>query len=295
MKQTRFYGAPDHERLAALALQLRRDTVRMIHHAGSGHIGGALGLADYMAALYGYALEYDTEQRDHPDRDRVILSNGHTCAVWYAALARTGFIPLAELNTFRKLGSRLQGHPARKTMPDLIETSTGPLGQGFSVANGIALAMKARNSQGKVYCILGDGEMQEGQVWEALLTAAHYHLDNLIVFVNYNNLQIDGKVSEIMNLAPLAPRLEAFGWNVSGIDGHALEEITTTLKAASTPRGMPSIIIGHTLMGKGVPFMENDAIWHGNCPSDSQAAAALEAIGTSELYEDFVIEQEGVS
>ncbi|MDY0093884.1 MAG: transketolase [Candidatus Vecturithrix sp.] len=248
-----------------------------------------------MAALYGYALEYDTEQRDHPDRDRVILSNGHTCAVWYAALARTGFIPLAELNTFRKLGSRLQGHPARKTMPDLIETSTGPLGQGFSVANGIALAMKARNSQGKVYCILGDGEMQEGQVWEALLTAAHYHLDNLIVFVNYNNLQIDGKVSEIMNLAPLAPRLEAFGWNVSGIDGHALEEITTTLKAASTPRGMPSIIIGHTLMGKGVPFMENDAIWHGNCPSDSQAAAALEAIGTSELYEDFVIEQEGVS
>lgn len=295
MKQTRFYGEPDHERLAALALQLRRDTVRMIRHAGSGHIGGALGLADYMAALYGYALEYDTEQRDHPDRDRVILSNGHTCAVWYAALARTGFIPLAELNTFRKLGSRLQGHPARKSMPDLIETSTGPLGQGFSVANGIALAMKARNSQGKVYCILGDGEMQEGQVWEALLTAAHYRLDHLIVFVNYNNLQIDGKVSEIMNLAPLAPRLEAFGWNVYDIDGHALEEITTTLKAASNPGGMPSIIIGHTLMGKGVPFMENDAIWHGNCPSDSQAAAALEALGTSALYEDFVIEQEGVS
>ena len=293
MKQTRFCGNPDNERLNSLALQLRRDTVRMIHHAGSGHIGGALGLADYMAALYGYAMEYDTEQLDFPDRDRLVLSNGHTCAVWYAALARMGFIPLTELNSFRTLGSRLQGHPARKFMPELIETSTGPLGQGFSVANGIALSMKARQSQGKVYCILGDGEMQEGQVWEALLTSAHYQLDNLILFVNYNNLQIDGKVSEVMNVAPLAPRLEAFGWGVSEIDGHSMEEITKALRVAGETRGKPSVIIGRTLMSKGVPFMEDDASWHGNCPSDSQTAAALEAIGTTERYEDFVIDQEG--
>lgn len=293
MKQARFCGNPDNERLRSLALQLRRDTVRMIHHAGSGHIGGALGLADYMAALYGYAMEYNTERLDYPDRDRLVLSNGHTCAVWYAALARTGFIPLAELSTFRKLGSRLQGHPARKSMPDIIETSTGPLGQGFSVANGIALSMKARQSQGKVYCILGDGEMQEGQVWEALLTSAHYQLDNLILYINYNNLQIDGKMTDVMNLAPLAPRLEAFGWSVSEIDGHSMEEITEALRTARETRGTPSVIIGHTLMGKGVPFMENDAIWHGTCPSDVQAEMALEALGTSDFYDDFAIEQEG--
>ena len=293
MRQTRFLGSPDNERLRSLALQLRRDTVRMIHHAGSGHVGGALGLADYMAALYGYAMEYDTEQLDDPDRDRLVLSNGHTCAVWYAALARMGFIPLAELKDFRKLGSRLQGHPARRSMPELVETSTGPLGQGFSVANGIALSMKARRSEGKVYCILGDGEMQEGQVWEALLTSAHYQLDNLILFVNYNNIQIDGNVSDVMNLAPLAPRLEAFGWSVAEIDGHSMEELTEALRVAGDTKGKPSIIIGNTLMGKGVPFMENDASWHGNCPSDAQAAAALEALGTAELYEDFAIEEEG--
>ena len=293
MKQARFCGNPDNERLKSLALQLRRDTVRMIHHAGAGHIGGALGLADYMAALYNYAMEYDTEQLDNPDRDRLILSNGHTCAVWYAALARTGFIPLAELQTFRRLGSRLQGHPARKYMPEIIETSTGPLGQGFSVANGIAISMKARQSQGKVYCILGDGEMQEGQVWEALLTSVHYQLDNLILFINYNKLQIDGKITEVMNLTPLAPRLEAFGWSVSEIDGHSMEEITEALRTTSNNRGKPSVIIGHTLMGKGVPFMEDKAMWHGTCPSDSQSETALEAIGTSDLYADFAIEQEG--
>jgi transketolase len=267
----------------------------MIHHAGGGHIGGALGLADYMAALYGYAMEYDTEQLDNPDRDRLVLSNGHTCAVWYAALARMGFIPLAELETFRKLESRLQGHPARIYMPEIIETSVGPLGQGFSVANGIAISMKIRHSQGKVYCILGDGEMQEGQVWEALLTSAHYQLDNLILFVNYNNIQIDGKVSEVMNLAPLAPRLEAFGWSVAEIDGHSMEDIVKALKVAGDTRGKPSVIIGHTLMGKAVPFMEDKAMWHGTCPSDSQSEMALEAIGISDFYDDFIIAREGSS
>lgn len=292
MKQTRFFGEPDNERLRSLALQLRRDTVRMIHHAGAGHVGGSLGLADYMAALYAYAMEYDTEQLDNPDRDRLILSNGHTCAVWYAALARSGFIPLAELQTFRRLGSRLQGHPARKYMPEVIETSTGPLGQGFSVANGIALSMKARHSQGKVYCILGDGEMQEGQVWEALLTSAHYQLDNLILYINDNKLQIDGKLTDVMSLAPLAPRLEAFGWSVVEIDGHSMEDTTKALRTAGKKTGKPSVIIGDTLMGKGVPFMEDKAMWHGTCPSDAQSEMALEAIGTSDVYDDFAIQQE---
>ena len=287
MKQQRFFETPDHEKLGAFAIQLRRDTLRMIRNAGSGHIGGSLGLADYMSALYGYAMEYDTEDLRHPDRDRIILSNGHTCAVWYAALARCGFIPLEELGTFRKMGTRLQGHPARKTMPELIETSTGPLGQGFSVANGIALSMKLRKSKGQVYCILGDGEIEEGQVWEAFMTAAHYRLSNLTLFINDNKLQIDGPVKEVMNIAPIASHLEAFGWNVIEIDGHNMKEILAALKKGHEEKDRPSAIIGNTLMGKGIPFMENLAEWHGTCPSDSQTKEGLQAIGSTDLFEDF--------
>ena len=287
MKQHRFSQAPDYVKLGALALQLRRDTLRMIRNAGSGHIGGSLGLADYMSALYGYAMEYDTEDLVNPDRDRIILSNGHTCAVWYAALARCGFIPLKELATFRKLGSRLQGHPARKTMPELVETSTGPLGQGFSVANGIAMSMKLRKSDGQVYCIIGDGEVEEGQVWEAFMTAAHYGLSNLTLFINDNKLQIDGPVKEIMNISSIAEHLKTFGWNVTEIDGHNMSDITCALKKGREKKEKPTAIIGNTLMGKGIPFMENLAEWHGTCPSDSQTAAGLQAIGATDIFEDF--------
>ncbi|NQT58484.1 MAG: transketolase [Bacteroidetes bacterium] len=289
MNQQRFLGDPDYNKLQDLARQLRRDAVRMIHHAGSGHIGGSLGLAEYMAVLYGYALQYDSENIADPERDRLILSNGHTCAIWYAALSRSSLIPIEELSTFRKLGSRLQGHPARKAMPELVETSTGPLGQGFSVANGIALSLKLRKSKGNVYCILGDGELQEGQVWEAFMTAAHYKLNNITVFINYNKLQIDGTTAEVMNIDPLSDRLKAFGWYVSEIDGHNLEEIIEALQTGLTITDKPKVIIGNTLMGKGVSYMENLAAWHGTCPSDEQTVEALEQIGCSDLYQDFPI------
>ncbi len=289
MKQTAFSAAPDLPVLEALATQLRRDTVRMIRNAGHGHVGGALGLADLMAALYGYAYTFDTDKPDNPDRDRIVLSNGHTCAVWYAALARTGHIALNDLSTFRRMGSSLQGHPARKALPGLVETSTGPLGQGFSVANGIALSMKLRRSSGRVYCVLGDGELQEGQVWEAMMTAAHYKLDNLTLFISYNNIQIDGTVGEVMGVEPIADRLKSFGWSVQDINGHSMVALTSSLKQAAGVSGKPSVIIGRTLIGKGVPFMENLPAWHGTCPTPDQTTEALSAIGSAAGYEDFAI------
>ena len=287
MKQTAFSAAPDIPGLKALACQLRRDTVRMIRNAGHGHIGGALGLADYMAALYGYAFTFNSDKPDNPDRDRIVLSNGHTCAVWYAALARTGFISLDDLASFRRMGSPLQGHPARKALPGLVETSTGPLGQGFSVANGIALSMRLRASLGRVYCILGDGELQEGQVWEAMMTAAHYKLGNITLFINYNNIQIDGTVGEVMGLEPVAERLASFGWHVIDADGHSMDALTDALKECAGVVSKPSVIIGRTVMGKGVPFMENLPAWHGTCPSSEQTVQALDAIGSSDGFADF--------
>ncbi|PKL26266.1 MAG: transketolase [Spirochaetae bacterium HGW-Spirochaetae-2] len=282
-------GDADLQKLTDLAQQLRRDTIRMIHHAGSGHIGGALGLADYMAALYGWAMQYDDLDPTDPDRDRIVLSNGHTCAVWYAALARSGLIPLEELATHRRMGSRLQGHPARKAMPDYIETSTGPLGQGFPVANGIALSLRKRDSQGRVYVILGDGELQEGQVWEAFMTSAHYKLDNVCVFINYNNIQIDGNVEDVMGISPLADKIKAFGWHVVEIDGHDIGASVTALSEAASTKGKPTAIIGNTIMAKGVPFMEGDAKWHGNTPSGVETTKALESVGTNNRFNDFPI------
>ncbi len=290
MKQKRMQGKADLQKLQDLAQQLRRDTIRMISHAGSGHIGGALGLADYMAALYGWTFEYDTERSDDPDRDRMILSNGHTCAVWYAALARCGMIPLEELATHRQMGSRLQGHPSRKAMPAFVETSSGPLGQGFPVGNGIALSMKARKSEGRVYIVLGDGELQEGQVWESFMTASHYKLDNVCAFINLNNIQIDGKVEDVMGIEPLGIRLSSFGWHVVEIDGHDIPSLLEALDEASQVKGKPTAIIGTTVMAKGVPFMEGLSAWHGATPSDQQTAEALEAVGANSRYTDFPID-----
>ncbi|WP_319416977.1 transketolase [Marispirochaeta aestuarii] len=277
----------DYEALGDFALQLRRDTVRMIRNAGHGHIGGALGLADFMAVLYGGGMTSDPSSIDDPDRDRLVLSNGHTCAVWYAALARKGFLPLESLSSFRRMGSPLQGHPARKMLPGIVETSTGPLGQGLSVANGIAMSMKLRGSRGRVYCVLGDGELQEGQVWEAAMTSSHYHLDNLLVFINYNNLQIDGPVDAVMKIDPLSERFQAFGWHAVEIDGNDIPSIVEALEICGKKSGLPSVIIGRTKMGKGVPFMEDKAEWHGSCPSDIQTAEALTALGLSEKFQDF--------
>ncbi|WP_319561981.1 transketolase [Marispirochaeta sp.] len=283
------------EKIKDLAIQLRRDTVRMIRNAGHGHIGGALGLADFMAVLYGGGMFTEPSRIDDPDRDRLVLSNGHTCAVWYAALARKGFFPLEQLGAFRRMGSPLQGHPARKMMPGIVETSTGPLGQGLSVANGIAMSMMLRKSKGTVFCIMGDGELQEGQVWEAVMTAAHYHLDNLIAFINYNNLQIDGSVDTVMKIDPLIERFRAFGWHAVEIDGNDIPSIVKTMKLCRNKSGLPSVIIGRTKMGKGVPFMEDKAEWHGSCPSEAQTENALRILGSSVNYNDFPLEAAPIS
>jgi len=291
MIHERFKGTPDIPRLKDFATQLRRDSLRMVHNAGAGHIGGSLGLADYMAVLYGYALEFDPENPTYNNRDRLILSNGHTCPPWYAALARTGSIPLEELAGFRKLGTRLQGHPARKSLSEFVETSSGPLGQGFSVANGIALSQRLKGNETRVYCIIGDGESQEGQVWEAALTAAHYNLSSLILFINDNGLQIDGSTAEVMNIEPLDEKFASFGWITRVINGNNIESIVRELEDINPLQGKPTVIVGRTLMGKGVSFMENRAAWHGSWPDAEQLSAALSEIGESENYRDFPIKE----
>jgi transketolase len=278
---------PDLEKLRDLALQIRRDTIRMISDVGSGHPGGALGIADIMAALYGHVMHHNPKKPKDPDRDRLVLSNGHICAAYYSALSLFGYIPRAELATFRRINSRLQGHPARVKLPDLVETSSGPLGQGFSVANGIALANRLDKSSGRVYCIVGDGEMQEGQVWEALMTSAQHKIANLTLIVSYNRLQIDGEVAQIKNLMPLATRLESFGWKTIDADGHDMKSVVEALIAAEKTTDRPSAIIARTVMGKGAPFMEDKAMWHGTCPSKDQTEEALKILGKAKTYTDY--------
>lgn len=254
------------------ARDIRKNIIRMTHRAGSGHPGGSLGMADVFTALYFSVLNRDP--KNLPDRDRFILSNGHICPVWYATLAEAGYIPKEELLTLRQLGTRLQGHPANKVLP-IVEISTGSLGQGISAAVGLALGYKMDKRKSKVYVSLGDGEMQEGSVWEALMAAAHYKLANLIAFVDRNKVQQGGKTEEMISLDPLKEKLEAFNWTVYEADGHDFQEILAAFdKAKKNPKG-PSIILFTTVMGKGVSFMENNYEWHGKAPDDKQAEQAL--------------------
>ncbi|GAB4221573.1 MAG: transketolase [Spirochaetales bacterium] len=280
----------DMDRIKDMAIQIRRDVIRMITGVGSGHPGGALGAAEIFALLYGGVLRVDPQNLKDPHRDRFVLSNGHICAAFYSALSLSGFLPREELSTFRRLNSRLQGHPARVKLPDLVETSSGPLGQGFSVANGIALALKLDASRGRVYCLVGDGEMQEGQVWEAIMTAAQHRLENLTLIVSYNGLQIDGEVQKVKNLMPLTRKFESFGWDCVEIDGHELGALYRVLMdplKGTTGIEKPRAVLAHTVMGKGVPFMENKAVWHGSCPTPEQAEEALQAIGKAKRFEDY--------
>lgn len=274
---------PDLDHLQQLATQIRRDAVRMVALNASGHIGGALGAAEILSALYGHVMRHDPTD---PDRDRFVLSNGHVCAALYSALARVGQLEPAELATFRRIDSRLQGHPARCDLPDLVETSTGPLGQGVSVANGLALAAKLDGRPTQVFCLLGDGEMQEGQVWEALMTASQFELGNVTLIISVNGLQIDGEVESIKSIEPLADRLESFGWRAVEVDGHDLGALVDTL-AASLHSERPTAVIARTVMSKGVPFMEDLAMWHGKAPTLEQARQALDDIGPSTAYTDF--------
>ena len=256
------------------AKEIRRSIVSMITEAKSGHPGGSLSATDILTALYFSEMNIDPANPKMEGRDRFVLSKGHAAPAIYATLAEKGYFSKDELMTLRKFGSRLQGHPDMKKLPG-IEISTGSLGQGLSVANGMALNAKMFNENYRTYVILGDGEIQEGQIWEAAMTAAHYKLDNLCTFLDNNNLQIDGNVSEIMGVEPLDKKWEAFGWNVIKIDGHDFEQILSALDKARECKDKPTMIIAKTIKGKGVSFMENVCGFHGVAPTLEELERAL--------------------
>lgn len=265
----------EYANLTAVAQRMRRHIIAMVTEAGSGHPGGSLSAVEILAALYFRLMKVDTTRPRWDERDIFILSKGHATPVLYAALAERGFLDRDELMSFRSIDSRLQGHPDRKLTPG-VDMTTGSLGQGLSAANGMALAAKLdRKDQRWIYALLGDGELQEGQVWEASMTSAHYNLDNVIAFVDYNNLQIDGAVSSVMDVAPLKEKFEAFGWHVQEIDGHDFGQIFAAVDIAKAAKGKPSVIIARTIKGKGVSFMENQAGWHGSATNREQAEQAL--------------------
>ena len=263
--------------LKEMARVIRRDIVEMIGEAKSGHPGGSLSAADIVTYLYFSEMNIDPLEPKWKERDRFVLSKGHAAPVLYAALAHRGFFPKESLFTLRKFGSNLQGHPDMNKVPG-VDMSTGSLGTGISAAVGMALAGKVDKASYRIFALLGDGELQEGQVWEAAMASAHYKLDNLIAFVDNNGLQIDGNVEDVMSPAPIGAKFAAFGWFVQEIDGHDFQAIADALKAAKEHKGQPSVIIAHTIKGKGVSFMENQASWHGSAPSAEQVAIAKEEL-----------------
>ncbi|MGO3701932.1 MAG: transketolase [Candidatus Saccharimonadales bacterium] len=260
---------------------IRQDIISMLEKAGSGHSAGPLGMSDLFAALYFSILKYDSQNPEWNERDYMILSNGHTVPVQYAAMAEAGFFPKAELASLRKLGSRLQGHPERKLLPGL-ETTSGPLGCGLSQASGIAYTLQYldKNLQRFVYAVMGDGELNEGNIWEAAMFAGKYKLSQLVAFIDRNNIQIDGSTEMIMPLEDLRGKWESFGWHVQEIDGHNIESIIDAASMARSITNRPSVIITHTIPGKGVDFMEYDYKWHGTPPNHEQAKEALQKLRT---------------
>jgi transketolase len=262
-------------RLEKIARQLRRHVIDMVYTAQSGHIGGALSAADIVAALYFDLMRLDPANPGWPDRDRFVLSKGHACPIWYSALARRGYFPLDELKTLRRNDSRLQGHPIATYLPGL-DASAGSLGLGFAQAVGIAMEGKYLHKDYRVYAMLGDGEIDEGVVWEVSLAAAKYKLDNLVAIVDINNLQLDGTLAEVMPTEPLDAKFRAFGYEVLSMDGHDMADVLTTLSKAGRARdGKPVCILAHTVKGKGVGFMEHQVDWHGKAPNDEQYKKAL--------------------
>ena len=271
-------------RLEEKARQIRAHIIEMTAAAGSGHPGGSLSAADIVTALYFHFLRVDPQNPAWPDRDRFILSKGHAAPLLYAALAERGFFPVEELLTLRKLGSRLQGHPDMKSLPG-VDVSTGSLGQGLAAGNGMALAAKLDGRDYRVFVLLGDGEIQEGMVWEAAMAAAHYRLDNVTAFLDHNGLQIDGPITEVMSPEPVAEKWRAFGWDVQEIDGHDMGQIIKAVEAARQVRGKPQMIVAQTCKGKGVSFMENQVDWHGTAPKPEQAEKALAELGCRQFPE----------
>ncbi len=266
---------PDLKRKAT---ELRRHIVRMLERAGSGHPGGSLSIVEFISALYfGGFLRYDPANPEAPDRDRFILSKGHGVPAQYAALAEAGYFGVEELDTLREIDSRLQGHPVYGTAPG-IEASTGSLGQGLSIGLGIALAARLDRKDYRVFVLLGDGECQEGQVWEAAMAAGHQRPENMVAIVDYNQYQLDGAIEDIMGLEPFAAKWESMGWAVREIDGHDMEAVVDALRWATDQKG-PACIIGRTVKGKGVSFMEGENKYHGVAPSNTEMIQALEELG----------------
>lgn len=256
------------------AINIRENIIEMITEAKSGHPGGSLSAVEILTYLYFEEMNINNDNINSKERDYFVLSKGHAAPVLYATLSEKGFIPKEELMTLRKLGSKLQGHPDCKKLKE-VDISTGSLGQGISNAVGLALGAKMDKDNSRVYTLLGDGEMQEGLVWEAIMSAAHYKLDNLVVFVDYNKLQIDGENEKVLGIKPLDKKFESFGWNVCVIDGHNFEEIKLALENSKNTKQKPTVIIANTIKGKGVSFMENNAGWHGSAPSKEQRDLAI--------------------
>ncbi len=270
------YSREQIKQLEDKARQIRRLIVQMLAKAGSGHPGGSLSSADLITCLYFSVLRHNPQKPDWPQRDRFHLSKGHCCPLWYAVLATSGYFPEETLWTLRNLGSILQGHPDWRTPG--VEVASGSLGQGLSVAIGMALAARLDRLPSRIYCLLGDGEIQEGQIWEAAMAASHYRCDNLCAMLDHNGYQIDGKVVDIMNIEPLADKWQSFGWKAISIDGHNIRQILSAFEQAKTTKGKPTIIIAKTIKGKGVSFMENVVDFHGRAPTQEETKKALEEL-----------------
>ena len=265
------------KQLEIAATKVRMGVIEGVYNAKAGHPGGSLSVADTLTYLYMNRMNVNPENPEMADRDRLVLSKGHTAPALYAVLAHRGFFPVEELKTLRKIDSRLQGHPVRGKVPG-VDMSTGSLGQGISAACGMALSGKISNDTYKVYAVLGDGEIQEGQVWEAAMFAAHYQLDNLVAVVDNNGLQIDGKIGDVMSPYPIDEKFAAFGWHVITINGHDFDEIEKAFNEAETVLNKPTVIIQRSTKGKGVSFMENQCGWHGKAPNDEEYAKAMEEL-----------------
>ncbi|MFA6142844.1 MAG: transketolase [Candidatus Omnitrophota bacterium] len=267
---------PDILELKKKAIDIRKDILKMLTEAGSGHTGGSLSTVEILVSLYYYKLKHDPKKPDWAERDRFILSKGHGCPALYAVLADRGYFTKEKLWTLRKFGSQLQGHPQRGLAG--VEVSSGSLGQGLSIANGIALASRLDKSNIRVYCLMGDGETNEGQVWEAAMTSAHYKLDNVTAIIDFNKLQIDGFCCDIMDMTPYIHKWRDFGWNTIEVDGHDVEELMNALDEAEKFKGKPTLILAHTVKGKGVSFVENKVEWHGIAPKKEEYERAIKEL-----------------
>lgn len=267
---------PDLEYLKQLAKDIRRDILIMLERAGSGHTGGSLSMVEILITLYFYKLRHNPKEPNWNQRDIFILSKGHGCPALYATLSYAGYFPKNELLTLRKLGTRLQGHP-QMGLPG-VEISSGSLGQGLSIVNGFALSAKLDKNPRKIFCLMGDGELDEGQVWEAAMTASHYNLDNVCGIVDYNKFQIDGPIKDIKNLEPLSEKWSSFGWNALEADGHDFALLMDAFDRVDSLKGKPTVILAHTTKGKGVSFMENENAWHGVAPKKEDLEKALKEL-----------------